>query len=147
MTINITLKCPHRRNAMTVKNGKKRGGSQNYRRKNCGRRFVSGFQKICRGSLPTINQSIGYMPVIGNGVVKTREAPVISVNKVLKVVSTSKYRIETGMERCDRLEIDEFYTYFGNKKNKLRLLYARRRETGKIVAYVRGNRDPKRRKN
>jgi hypothetical protein len=85
------------------------------------------------------------MLVIGNGVGKTREAPVISVNKVLKVISASKYRIETGKERCDRLETDGFYTYVGNKKNKLRLLYARRRETGKTVAYVRGNRDPKRR--
>jgi transposase-like protein len=77
---------------MTVKNGKKRGGSRNYRRKNCGRRFVSGFQKIRRGSLPTINRSIGYMLVIGNGVGKTREAPVISVNKVLKVISAFKIR-------------------------------------------------------
>jgi hypothetical protein len=85
------------------------------------------------------------MPVTGNGGGKIREAPVISVDRVLKVVSTSKYRIETGRERYDRLETDGFYTYVGNKKNRLRLIYARRRETGKIVAYVRGNRDPKRR--
>jgi IS1 family transposase len=128
---------------MIVKNGKKRDGSQNYRRKNCGRQFVSDFQKICLGSLSTINQSSGYMLAIGNSVRKTRDAPVISINKVLKVISASKYRIETGKERHDRLEIDGFYTYVGNKKNKLWLLYAYHRETGKIVAYVWGNRDLK----
>jgi transposase-like protein len=130
MVIPITLKCPHCRNAMIVKNGKKRDGSRNYRRKNCGRKFVSDFQKIYRGSLSTINQSSGYMLAIGNSVGKTRDAPVISVSKVLKVISASKYSLETGKERYDRLETDEFYTYIGNKKNKLRLLYACHRESG-----------------
>jgi hypothetical protein len=87
------------------------------------------------------------MPAIGNSVGKTRDALVISINKVLKVISASKYRIEASKKRYDRLETDEFYTCVGNKKNKLRLLYAYHRESGKIVAYVRGNRDPKRHKN
>jgi transposase-like protein len=87
MTIIIKLKCPHCRNAMIVKNGKKYNGPQNYPCKNCGRQFISGRQKACPGSRSTANQKIRYMPVIGNSVRKIREAPAISINKALKVIS------------------------------------------------------------
>jgi IS1 family transposase len=39
------------------------------------------------------------------------------------------------------LEVDEFWTYVGNKKNKVWLIYAYHRETGEIVCFVWGKRD------
>ena len=39
------------------------------------------------------------------------------------------------------LEIDEFWTFVGNKSNKVWLVYAYHRESGEIVAYVWGKRD------
>ncbi|MCI5159869.1 MAG: IS1 family transposase, partial [Candidatus Electrothrix sp. AUS1_2] len=42
----------------------------------------------------------------------------------------------------DELEIDEFWTYAGKKKNKLWPVYAYRRSTGEIIAWVRGKRNP-----
>ena len=41
----------------------------------------------------------------------------------------------------ESLEVDEFWTFVGNKKNKHWLIYAYHRETGEIVAYVWGKRD------
>jgi hypothetical protein len=83
------------------------------------------------------------MLVTGNSVRKIREAPAISINKALKVIPASKYRIEASKERYGRLETDGFYMYAGNKKNKLRPHCACHWETGKIAAYARGNRDLK----
>jgi IS1 family transposase len=41
------------------------------------------------------------------------------------------------------LETDEFWTYAGEKQNKVRLIYACHRESGEIVGYVWGKRDLK----
>ncbi|KAA6304615.1 hypothetical protein EZS27_043737, partial [termite gut metagenome] len=43
----------------------------------------------------------------------------------------------------ERLEVDEFWTYVGNKSKKYRLIYAYERQSGEIVAYVWGKRDLK----
>ena len=43
----------------------------------------------------------------------------------------------------DSLEIDEFWTYVGNKKNKKWLIYAYHRASGEIVAFVWGKRNLK----
>ncbi|MDR0565964.1 MAG: IS1 family transposase, partial [Prevotellaceae bacterium] len=39
------------------------------------------------------------------------------------------------------LEVDEFWTYVGEKKNKVWLIYAYHRSTGEIVAFVWGKRN------
>ena len=41
------------------------------------------------------------------------------------------------------MEVDEFWTYVGKKKNKIWLIYAYHRETGEIVGYVWGKRNSK----
>ena len=41
----------------------------------------------------------------------------------------------------DELEVDEFWTYVGSKKNKVWLIYAYHRATGEIVAWVWGKRN------
>jgi IS1 family transposase len=67
----------------------------------------------------------------------------ISITKVLKVLSSGAYRIQPKKTHYDCLEIDEFWTYVGEKKNKVWLIYAYHRESGEIVAYVWGKRDIK----
>ena len=39
------------------------------------------------------------------------------------------------------MEVDEFWTYVGNKKNKMWLIYAYHRATGEIVPFVWGKRN------
>jgi IS1 family transposase len=41
------------------------------------------------------------------------------------------------------LEVDEFWTYVGSKKNKVWLIYAYHHDIGEIVAYVWGKRNYK----
>jgi IS1 family transposase len=58
----------------------------------------------------------------------------VNITKVLKVLKTGKYQIKPRQTYYDCLEIDEFWTYEGKKKNKVWLIYAYHRETGEIVA-------------
>jgi hypothetical protein len=46
----------------------------------------------------------------------------ISIKKVLKVLTTSSYQLRPKRKHYDALEIDEFWMYVGNKKNKLWLI-------------------------
>jgi IS5 family transposase len=48
----------------------------------------------------------------------------ISVNKVLSVLVNSSRIITPKRAHYDKLEVDEFWTYVGNKKNKAWLIYA-----------------------
>jgi IS1 family transposase len=54
---------------------------------------------------------------------------------------TTSYHLTPKRKHYDVLEIDEFWTYVGNKKNKLWLIYAYHRTSGEIVAFVWGKRD------
>jgi hypothetical protein len=64
----------------------------------------------------------------------------ISITKVLKILKTTEYRIKPKQSRYDCLEIDEFWTYVGKKKNKVRLIYAYHRESGEIASLCVGGR-------
>lgn len=65
----------------------------------------------------------------------------VSKEKVLSVLLSSKHQIKPKRKHYNRLEIDEFWTFVGNKSNKQWLIYAYDRESGEIVAYVWGKRD------
>ncbi|GHU28452.1 hypothetical protein FACS1894172_06810 [Spirochaetia bacterium] len=67
----------------------------------------------------------------------------INITKVLKTLTSSKYAIQPQQKHYDCLEIDEFWTYVKEKKNKVWLIYAYHWETVEIVAYVWGKRDLK----
>jgi hypothetical protein len=58
----------------------------------------------------------------------------VSVTKV--VLKSGTYMINPKKNHYDCLEIDEFWTYVGKKKNKVWLIYAYHRDSGEIVAYV-----------
>jgi hypothetical protein len=79
-----------------------------------------------------------WILVRGIGIRDISRALKISVAKVLKVLKTCNHTINPKRAYYGRLEIDEFWTYAGKKENKLRLIYAYRRETGETVAYVWG---------
>ena len=79
--------------------------------------------------------------VRGSGVRDIAEVECISVGKVLRTLSQSTYQIQPKQSYYESLEVDEFWTFVGNKQNKQWLIYAYHRETGEIVAYVWGKRD------
>ena len=79
--------------------------------------------------------------VRGSGVRDIAEVKRVSIGKVLRTLSQSKYYLQTRQSHYETLEVDEFWAFVGNKQNKQWLIYAYHRETGEVVAYVWGKRD------
>lgn len=77
----------------------------------------------------------------GSGVRDIAEVERVSMGKVLRMLSQSKYQLQARQTHYEILEIDYFWIFVGNKQNKQWLIYAHHRETGEIVAYVWGKRD------
>ncbi|KAA6305897.1 hypothetical protein EZS27_042448, partial [termite gut metagenome] len=59
------------------------------------------------------------------------------------ITTNSHYVLTPRKFHYETLEVDEFWTYVGNKGKKYWLIYAYEREGGEIVAYVWGKRDLK----
>jgi IS1 family transposase len=97
----------------------------------------------CRGCLSGIVTLVKIMLVRGIGIRDISAVLRISITKVLKVLKSTNYSINPKLSHYDCLEVDEFWTYAGKKKNKVWLIYAYYRESGEIKAYVRRGRDIK----
>jgi IS1 family transposase/transposase-like protein len=136
-------KCPKCHDTRIVKNGRKGNGKQQYLCRNCGRQFISDNEKTYKGTLSIITTLILRMLVRGSGIRDISFVLQVSITKVLKTLRTSKYEIKAKKTHYDTLEVDEFWTYVGKKKNRLWLIYAYCRESGEIIAYMWGKRDLK----
>jgi IS1 family transposase/transposase-like protein len=143
MQIAITLYCPDCQSAKIKKNGKKSSKQQNYYCKDYGRQFIGDHALKYKGCHSKLNQRILKMLVRGVGIRDVAEIEDISISKVLSVLVKSNYKIKPKQVHYDKLEVDEFWTYVGNKQNKVWLIYAYHRETGEIVAFVWGKRNIK----
>ncbi|MDK4706850.1 IS1 family transposase [Kingella negevensis] len=64
-----------------------------------------------------------------------------SKDKVQAALKRHEFEPLPKQKHYSTLEIDEFWTFVGNKSNKVWLVYAYHRESGEIVAYVLGKRD------
>jgi IS1 family transposase/transposase-like protein len=143
MQIKITLHCPDCQSAKIKKNGRKSNKKQNFLCKNCGHQFIGDYALTYNGCHSELNIKILRMLVSGVGVRDVSEIEQISVKKVLSVLVKSTHKIAPKQSHYDRLEVDEFWTYVGKKRNKIWLIYAYHRQTGEIVAYVWGKRNRK----
>ena len=129
MLISIELNCPHCNSPNIVRNGKKSNRTQNYLCKACGKQFISDLARTYRGTLSYIADMIKIMLVRGIGIRDISVILKISVEKVLKTLTSTKYQIKPAHKQYDCLEIDEFWTYVGRKTNKIWLIYTYHRET------------------
>ena len=118
MQIIIELLCPHCQSESIVKNGHKSNGPQNYQCKTCKKQFVSDHEKKYNGTLSWTSSLIKMMIVHGNGVRDISSILRIRTKTVLQVLRKAKYQIKPKQTPYDCLEIDEFWTYVGCKKNK-----------------------------
>ena len=143
MIINIELRCPRCDSNNLARNGKKSNGPQDYLRNACKRQFIRDEERTYIGTLRCITGFIKTMLVRGCGARDVAALLGISAWKALKTLTVSKYALKPKRKRCDCLEVDEFWTCVGRKKNRKWLIYAYHRETGEIVAYVWGKRDLK----
>lgn len=82
-----------------------------------------------------------HIRVRGSGVRDIAELKRVSIDNVLRTLSQSKYQLQAQQNYYGTLEVDEFWTFVGNKQNKQWLIYVYHQETGEIVAHVWGKRD------
>ncbi len=126
-----------------AKNRKKSSKKQNYLCKDCGRQFIGDHALSYKGCHSHLIQKILLMLVRGIGITDISVIENISIKKALSVLVNSNRIITPKQQHYDCLEVDEFWTYVGNKKNKVWLIYAYHRATGEIVAYIWGKRNYK----
>ena len=141
MQITLHIKCPACHSDSIKKNGKKVNDKQNYQCHACKRQFIGDHALSYRGCHSGVASKILHLMVRGSGVRDIAEVERVSIGKVLKTLSKSKYQLQAKQKYYETLEVDEFWTFVGNKGNKQWLIYAYHRETGEIVAYVWGKRD------
>ncbi len=141
MRITLEIKCPTCLSDSIKKNGIKVDGKQNYQCKDCKRQFIGDHALSYLGCNSGITRKILQLMVRGSGIRDIAEVERISIGKVLRTLTESTYQIQPKQSHYESLEVDEFWTFVGNKNNKQWLIYAYHRETGEIVAYVWGKRD------
>ena len=109
----------------------------------CKRQFIGDHALSYSGCCSVLNKKIELMLVRGVGIRDIAEIERISIGKILSVLVKSDKIITPKHNYYQSLEVDEFWTYVGNKKHKVWLIYAYDRQSGEIVAYVWGKRDLK----
>lgn len=141
MKIEIELHCPRCQSSSIKKNGIKRDRKQNYRCKHCGRQFIGDHHLTYLGCHSKANRQILLMLARCCGIRDIEAITRCNRGKILKTLVQSNYEIQPNKKHYSRLEVDEFWTFIGNKKTKHWLQYAYDRASGEIVAFVWGGRD------
>jgi insertion element IS1 protein InsB len=155
----IAVRCPHCQSDQIVKRGKTAKGTQRYLCQNTLCAKGSFLLDYCnRGCLPEVKQTIIDMSLNASGIRDTARSLHICPNTVLRElrkkatvlasVNTTLLRthnpddIAVAIERAGEAEaeMDEMWSFVGNKGNPRWLWHAIDHHTGKVLAYVFGRR-------
>src|SRR6266516_5879847 len=153
----IAVRCPHCQSEQIVKRGKTARGTQRSLCQNTLCAQASFLLDYCnRGCLPEVKQTIIDMSLNASGVRDTARSLHICPNTVLRElkkkatalesVNTSLLRtlnpaeVAWDMERAGEAEMDEMWSFVGNKGNPRWRWHAIDHCTGKVLAYVFGRR-------
>lgn len=128
--IKITLSCPHCLSTNIKKNGKKYNSKQNYYCHFCKKQFIARHSLTYKAYQTGLVNKIKKMLVRGLGIRDIAEIEEVSTHKVLSVLVNFKEKIKPKKNFYEELEVDEFWSYVDNKKNKVWLIYAYDRQTG-----------------
>jgi insertion element IS1 protein InsB len=138
------MNTPHCSSDEVSKNGEKPNGRQNFLCKHCGKQFQQDYQY--KGSDPATKSLIQIMLLRNCGVRDIETILGVSRYSVLSCLRRSALLFKNRPQHSyyPSLQIDEFWTYVGKRKEgKVWLLYAYSPEFDEIVAYVTGNRSAK----
>ncbi len=156
----IAVRCPHCQSDQIVKRGKTTRGTQRYLCQNTLCTKGSFLLDYCnRGCLPKVKHTINDMSLNASGVRDTARSLHICLNTVLcelkkkatvlESVNTALLRtlnpaeVAWDMERAGEAEVNEMWSFVGNKGNPRWLWHAIDHHTGKVFAYVFGRRKDK----
>jgi insertion element IS1 protein InsB len=153
----IAVRCPHCQSEQIVKRGKTRRGTQRYLCHNTACTTGSFLlDDRHRGCLPEVKHTIVDMSLNASGIrdtarvlrisidtvlseLKKKEALLVSVNTAL-LRTLNPEQIVVDIEQAGEAEIDEMWSFVGNKGNPRWLWHAIDHHTGAVLAYVFGRR-------
>jgi insertion element IS1 protein InsB len=153
----IAVRCPYCQSDQIVKRGKTARGTQRYLCQTPLCAKGSFLLDYCnRGCLPEVKQTIIDMSLNASGVRDTARSLHICPNTVLRELRKKETALESvntsllrtlnpdevawDMERAGEAEMDEMWSFVGNKGNPRWLWHAIDHHTGKVLAYVFGRR-------
>jgi IS1 family transposase/transposase-like protein len=153
----IPVLCPCCKKDKVIKRGKTPDGKQRYQciDPNCVQKtFILDYSHL--GWLPEIKEQIINMAMNGSGIRDTARvlniSPVTVINELKKkepgLESINRRLLEAlnpddvlvDIQRVESAELDEMWSYVGNKDNQRWLWHAIDHNTGKVLAYVFGDR-------
>ncbi|CRZ19746.1 protein of unknown function [Kingella kingae] len=114
---------------------------QKYFCKDCCRNFIGDHNLTYKGCHSKADEQVWRMTIRGCGIRDIAAITGYSKDKVQAALKRHEFEPFPKQKHYPTLEIDEFWTFVGNKSNKVWLVYAYHRESGEIVAYVWGKRD------
>lgn len=143
MKSNKLVSCPCCCSGKVVKNGKKKTGIQNIRCKLCGLQFQEEY--LYRGADHKNKGLLKRMLLRGSGVRDCAMVLGISTDCVLRcILRMGKVsEIKPRHRSYHLVQIDEQWSYVGNKQKKVWLLYAICKQSGEILAANWGKRNKK----
>lgn len=152
----IPVRCPHCGDDQVVKRGKTQNGKQRYlcQQPTCpAKTFILDY--AYQGYLPEVKKQLIDMALNGSGIRDTarvleispttvinelkKESCLESVNRmVLERLNPSN--IVVAVQKVEDAELDEMWSYVGNKEHQRWLWHAIDHDCGEILAYVFGDR-------
>jgi len=119
MKIEITLECPSCQKTNIIKNGSKSyKNKQNYLCKDCGRQFIANHELDYKGCQKGVFEQVKRAFVRGCGIRDIAAIFEISTDTVLSILQKCRLKVEPSKAYYDSLEIDEFWSFVGEKKKK-----------------------------
>jgi insertion element IS1 protein InsB len=153
----ISVRCPYCHSDQIIKRGKTRRGTQRYLCQNTAcppQSFLLEYSY--RGRLPEVKQQIVDMSLNASGVRDTARVLRISTDTVLRALRKKEATLESGntallrtvdpdemlvdIQQAGEAEMDEMWSFVGNKGNPRWLWHAIDHHSGAVLAYVFGRR-------
>jgi insertion element IS1 protein InsB len=136
----IHIVCPHCSSNAVVKNGRKPTGKQNFKCRACKKQFQAEYRY--RGADPAVKRLAVRMLCRNSGIRDIAATLGISTTTVLALLvsGSASLAILPRQRSYGRVQIDEVWSFVGQKQRKRWLLYAYAPETDEILAFVCGSR-------
>ena len=134
------ITCPRCSRGNAIKNGITAAGKQRFRCRRCGRQFITDYTR--RGHDPEVRRLVVPLSLNGCGIRDISRVLNLSTNTVLKLLRLDAARVRKPRlpPHISELEIDEMWSFIGQKENQAWLWYAFEPRSKLIVAWLIGER-------
>ena len=140
--MKIKPACPHCLCSKVVKNGRRKNGCQVYHCKECKKQYQDQYTYI--GSDPNVKELIKRMLVRGSDIRDIAYVLRVSAGCIQRtLLSEPNLQLVPRLEYYEQVQVDELYSFVGNKRKKVWILYAFCQQTNEILAVTMGKRNRK----